>query len=145
MVRTFGIVHLAGTPFLLASAPFLMDQAPLLREVPAKFHKMELPPNHTVQKIPYIPYGIYQPASAGNLPIPAKLPVNRWDTTLQIIQKLNNLFQTRCHPVVTPRSYRGAAIGINMSKHAVFRSLYIFSQPIFQSKLISHRLRSITR
>ncbi len=82
MVRTFGIVHLAGTPFSLASAPFLMDQAPLLRGVPAKFHKMELPPNLTVQKIPYIPYRIYQPASAGNLPIPAKLPVNRWDTTL---------------------------------------------------------------
>jgi hypothetical protein len=36
-----------------------------------------------VQKIPYIPYQIYQPASAGNLPIPAKLPVNRWDTTLE--------------------------------------------------------------
>ncbi len=76
--HTFG-----GNPFSLASAPFLMDQAPLLRGVPAKFHKMELPPNLTVQKIPYIPYRIYQPASAGNLPIPAKLPVNRWDTTLQ--------------------------------------------------------------
>ena len=59
-----------------------MDQAPLWRGVPAKFHKKELPPNLTVQKIPYIPYQIYQPASAGNLPIPAKLPVNRWDTTL---------------------------------------------------------------
>jgi hypothetical protein len=78
----FGIIHLAGTPFSLASAPFLMDQAPLLRGVPAKFHKMELPPNLTVQKIPYIPYRIYQPASAGNLPIPVKLPVNRWDATL---------------------------------------------------------------
>ena len=81
-VRTFGIVHLAGTPFSLASAPFLMDQAPLLRGVPAKIHKMELLPNFTAQKIPYIPYRIYQPASASNLPIPAKLPVNRWDTTL---------------------------------------------------------------
>jgi hypothetical protein len=60
----------------------LMDQAPLLRGVPAKFHNMELLPNLTVQKIPYIPYRKYQPASAGNLPIPAKLPVNRWDTTL---------------------------------------------------------------
>jgi hypothetical protein len=59
-----------------------MDQAPFLRGVPAKFHKMELPPNLTIQKIPYIPYQIYQPASASNLPIPAKLPVNRWDTTL---------------------------------------------------------------
>jgi hypothetical protein len=54
---TFG-----GNPFLLASAPFLMDQAPLLRGVPAKFHKMELPPNLTVQKntvhtIPNIPTG----------------------------------------------------------------------------------------
>ena len=81
-VRIFGIVHLAGTPFSLASAPFLIDQAPLLKGVHPKFHKMELPPNLTVQKIPYIPYRIYQPASAGNLPIPAKLPVNRWDTTL---------------------------------------------------------------
>ncbi len=72
-VRTFGIVHLAETPFLLASAHFLMDQAPLLRGVPAKFHKMELPPNLTVQKIPYtIPN-----ASAGNLPIPAKLPSSK--------------------------------------------------------------------
>jgi hypothetical protein len=59
-----------------------MDQALLLRGVSAKFHKMELPPLLTVQKILYIPYRIYQPASAGNLPIPAKLPVNRWDTTL---------------------------------------------------------------
>ncbi len=41
----FGIVHLAGTPFSLASAPFLIDQAPLLREVPTNFHKIELPPN----------------------------------------------------------------------------------------------------
>ncbi len=40
---------------------------------------MELPPNLTVQKIPN---PIYQPTSAGNLPIPAKLPVNRWSTTL---------------------------------------------------------------
>ncbi len=67
---------------MLASAPFLMDQAPLLRRVPAKFYIMELPPNLTVQKILYIPYRIYQPASASNLPIPAKLPVNRWDTIL---------------------------------------------------------------
>jgi hypothetical protein len=59
-----------------------MDQAPLWRGVPPKFHKKELLPNLTVQKILYIPYQIYQPASAGNLPIPAKLPVNRWDTTL---------------------------------------------------------------
>ncbi len=46
---------------------------------PAKFQKMELPPKLTVQKIPTE----YQPASAGNLPIPAKLPLNRWSTTLQ--------------------------------------------------------------
>ncbi len=106
MVRTFGIVHLAGTPFPLASAPFLMDQAPLRRGVPAKFHKKELPPNLTVQKIPYIPYQIYQPASAGNLPIPAKLPVNRWDTTL---------FRTRvklviCASVVGVRASPNGAI-----------------------------------
>ncbi len=59
----FGIVHLAGNPFSLTSAPFLMDQAPLLRGVLAKFHKMELPPNLTVQKITYIPY----PIPTGNL------------------------------------------------------------------------------
>jgi hypothetical protein len=83
-VRTIGIVHLAGTPFSLASAPFLMGQAPLLREFQQNFTKWSsCLPNLTVQKIPYIPYRIYQPASAGNLPIPAKLPVNRWDTTLQ--------------------------------------------------------------
>jgi hypothetical protein len=66
-----------------------MDQAPLLRGVHAKFHKMELPPNLTVQKIPYIPYQRYEPASAGNLPIPTKLPVNRWDTTLTVIHARN--------------------------------------------------------
>jgi hypothetical protein len=70
-----------------------MDQAPLWRGVPAKFHKKELPPNLTVQKIPYILYQIYQPASAGNLPIPAKLPVNRWDTTLLITVVFENLFE----------------------------------------------------
>jgi hypothetical protein len=80
----FGIVHLAVTLFSLASAPFLMDQAPLLRGVPTKFHKMELLPNLTVQKIPCIPYQIYQPASAGNLPILANLPVKRWDATLDL-------------------------------------------------------------
>ncbi len=32
-----------------------------------------------------IPYQIYQPTRAGNLPIPAKSPVNRWDTTLGIL------------------------------------------------------------
>jgi hypothetical protein len=82
MVRFGTILHLAGTPFSLASTPFLMNQAPLLRGVPTKFQKMELPPNLTIQKIPYIPYRIYQPASASNLPIPAKLPINRWDATL---------------------------------------------------------------
>jgi hypothetical protein len=30
-----------------------------------------------------IPYQIYQPTRAGNLPIPAKPPVNRWDATLK--------------------------------------------------------------
>ncbi len=50
----------------------------LQKGVPAKFHKMELPPNLTVQKY----RTEYQPASAGNLPILAKLPVNRWDATL---------------------------------------------------------------
>ena len=74
---------------MLASAPFLMDQASLLRGAPANFHKLELPPNLTVHKILYIPYQIYQPASASNLPIPAKLPVNRWDTTLQLYYLLS--------------------------------------------------------
>ncbi len=50
----------------------------LQKGVPAKFHKMELPPNLTVQKY----WTKYQPSSAGNLSIPAKLPVNRWDATL---------------------------------------------------------------
>jgi hypothetical protein len=73
----FGIVHLAGTPFFPqreAFAPFLMDQAPLLRKnkfppnlqkgIPAKFHKMKLPPNLTVQKY----RTEYRPASAHHLP-----------------------------------------------------------------------------
>jgi hypothetical protein len=51
----------------------------LQKGVPAKFHKMELPPNLTVQKY----RTEYRPASAGNLPIPAELPVNRWDATLK--------------------------------------------------------------
>ncbi len=73
-----------------------MDQAPfwgknkfppnLQKGVPAKFHKMELPPNLK------IPNQIYRPASAGNLPIPAKLPVNRWDAT-QVI----SLCRTHMH------------------------------------------------
>jgi hypothetical protein len=52
-----------------------------------------------VQKIPYIPYPIYQPASAGNLPILAKLPVNRWDKTLvkAIAQSLND--KVLCHAI----------------------------------------------
>ena len=29
-----------------------------------------------------IPYRIYQPKRAGNLPIPANPPVNKWDATL---------------------------------------------------------------
>jgi hypothetical protein len=58
----------------------------LQKGVPAKFHKMELLPNLTVQKY----WTKYRPASVSNLPIPAKLPVDRWwDATL----------------VVTPRSY----------------------------------------
>jgi hypothetical protein len=74
--RTFG-----GNPFFACFCPLFDGPSPPLRGVQAKFHKKELPLNLTVQKIPYIPYRIYQPASAGNLPIPAKLPVNRWDTT----------------------------------------------------------------
>jgi len=31
-----------------------------------------------------IPYRIYQPKRAGNLPIPANPPINKWDTTLII-------------------------------------------------------------
>ncbi len=46
---------------------------------------MELLPNLTVQKIPN---QIYQPASADNLPIPAKLPVNRWSTTLETLDPI---------------------------------------------------------
>jgi hypothetical protein len=58
-----------------------MDQAPFLRGVSLKCHKMEFPPNLTVQK--YHTYNTeYQPVSAGNLPILAKLPKNRWDATL---------------------------------------------------------------
>ncbi len=34
--------------------------------------------------VPLIVFDWYQPASAGNLLIPAKLPVNRWDTTLVV-------------------------------------------------------------
>ena len=32
-----------------------------------------------------IPYRIYQPKRAGNLPIPANPPVNKWDATLVIL------------------------------------------------------------
>jgi hypothetical protein len=39
---------------------------------------MELPPNLSVHKY----QTEYQLESAGNLPIPAKMPVNRWDATL---------------------------------------------------------------
>ncbi len=69
-------------PFWWTKPPFWgKNKFPLnlQKGVPAKFHKMELLPNLTVQKIPN---QIYQPASAGNLPILAKLPVSRWSTTL---------------------------------------------------------------
>jgi hypothetical protein len=86
--KAFGILHLAGTPFFPqreASAPFWMDQAPrgknkfppiLQNGVPAKFHKIVC--SNTDR--------IYRPASASNLPIPAKLPVYRWSTTLKTSQ-----------------------------------------------------------
>ncbi len=55
----FGIVHLAGTPFFPSKGGFcplflVKKKFPpnLQKGVPAKFHKMELPPNLTVQKIP---------------------------------------------------------------------------------------------
>jgi hypothetical protein len=77
----FGIVHLAGTPFFPSKGGFcplflVKKKFPpnLQKGVPAKFHKMELPPNLTVHKIP--PEYTYQPASASNLPIPAKLPID---------------------------------------------------------------------
>jgi hypothetical protein len=54
----FGIVHLAGTPFSLASAPFLMDQAPegssrkiSQNGVPAKSYNTK----NNVHTIPNIP------------------------------------------------------------------------------------------
>ncbi len=76
--RTFG-----GNPFFPRFCPLFDGPSPPLEGSSRKISQKELPPNLTVQKIPYIPYRIYQPAtSAGNLPIPAKLPVNRWDTTL---------------------------------------------------------------
>ena len=34
-------------------------------------------------------YRIYQPTRAGNLPIPAKPPVNRWDATLDETESSN--------------------------------------------------------
>ncbi len=70
-------------PFWWTKPPFWgKNKFPLnlQKGVPAKFHKMELPPNLTVQIIPNQIY--YQPTSAGNLPTPAKLPVNRWNTSL---------------------------------------------------------------
>ena len=37
-----------------------------------------------------IPYRIYQPKRAGNLPIPANPPVNKWDATLvEMVLTLN--------------------------------------------------------
>jgi hypothetical protein len=63
---------------------------PLLREksVPAKFTKRssrKISQNEAPAKsysTKNTEPNTYQPASAGNLPIPAKLPVNRWSTTL---------------------------------------------------------------
>ncbi len=89
----FGIVHLAGTPFFPqreASAPFLMDQAPLLTEKRSRqIYKKEFPQNFTKwssrqilqykNSEPNIPTG---KCRYRNLLIPAKLPVNRWDATL---------------------------------------------------------------
>jgi hypothetical protein len=104
--------------FPLLLPPFLMDQAPLLRGVPAKFHKTELPPNLIVQKIPYIPYRIYQPASAGNLPIPAKLPVNRWDATLVFVEFGNGLWLWLFD---TPSGYHQLAVALESQKILAFQ------------------------
>jgi hypothetical protein len=43
-----------------------------------------------------IPYRIYQPTRAGNLPIAAKPPVNRWDTTLIFSGKRCKLRSANC-------------------------------------------------
>jgi hypothetical protein len=85
LVRTFGIVHLAGTPFCSLLPPIWWTKPPFRGEFPQNFAKWSSSQISQYKKIPYIPYRIYQPAVAGNLLIPAKLPVNRWDTTLIFI------------------------------------------------------------
>jgi len=39
-----------------------------------------------------IPYGIYQPKRAGNVPIPANPPVNKWDATLENLASILDHF-----------------------------------------------------
>ncbi len=51
--RTFG-----GNPLFVRFCPLFDGPSPTYEGVPAKFHKMELRPNLTVQEIPYIPYQI---------------------------------------------------------------------------------------
>ncbi len=83
--KAFGILHLVETPYFSSKGGFcpLFDvwgknifPLNLLNGVPAKFHKIVFSNTDW----------IYRPASASNLPIPAKLPVYRWSTTLELFQ-----------------------------------------------------------
>jgi hypothetical protein len=75
--HTFG-----ENPFFAHFCPLFDGPSPPFEGSSRKISQNGAPAKSFSTKIPYIPYQIYQPASAGNLPIPAKLPVNRWDTTL---------------------------------------------------------------
>ncbi len=83
----FGIIQLAGTPFFPSKGGFcpLFDgpSPPFEGNISSRrIYKKEFPQNFTKWSSAKsystkIPNRIYWPASAGNLPIPAKLPVNR--------------------------------------------------------------------
>ncbi len=70
--------------------PFCWTKPPFWGEFPQNFTKWSS--GQILQYKKYRTYHTeYQPASAGNLSILAKLPVNRWDTTLLFTRVVSNL------------------------------------------------------
>ncbi len=94
-VGTFWYCTFGGNPFFPSKGGFcpLFDgSSPFFEEKISsrQISKKEFFQNFTKcsspQIVQYKKYRTeYQPASAGNLPITAKLPVNRWSTTLVLI------------------------------------------------------------
>jgi hypothetical protein len=84
LVGTFWYRTFGRNPFFPRFCPLFDGPSPPFEGSSRKISQNGAPSKSysTQNTVHTIPYQIYQPASAGNLPIPAKLPVNRWDATL---------------------------------------------------------------